>query len=148
VVTVENYGATQGFHYVVGMPTASMPVSGPATYSLLGATQPTDGSATGTFTGGLSVVFGPSTVIDGNFNVAIAGRGYAWTARASTASHQFSMASSFGLGSGGTNACGSGCTASVFGFFAGTTAERAGISYHINESGGPQVIGAAAFTKN
>ena len=149
VVTLENYSANQGFHYVVGMPTASMPVSGSATYSLLGATQPTDGSAAGTFTGGLSVVFGPSTVIDGNFNVAIAGRGYAWTARTSTASHQFSMSSLFNATSGGTGgACLSSCTASVFGFFAGTTAERAGISYHINESGGAQVIGAAAFTKN
>ncbi len=44
----------------------------------------------------------------------------------------------------------SGCTAGVFGFFAGATAERAGISYHINDgfSASTQVIGAAAFTKN
>lgn len=147
-MTLENYSANQGFHYVIGIPTASMPTTGSATYSLLGATQPTDGSATGAFTGGLSVAFAPATIITGNFNVAIGGRGYAWTGTTSTASHQFSMSSSFNSTSGGTGgACGSGCTASVFGFFAGASAERAGISYHINDTF-INVIGAAAFTKN
>jgi hypothetical protein len=61
--SVTNYSANQGFHYVVGMPTTSMPTSGTATYSLLGATQPTYASGgLGTLTGSLNVDFGRLTV--------------------------------------------------------------------------------------
>jgi hypothetical protein len=35
------FGPNQGYHYVVGIPTATMPTSGTATYSLIGATAPT-----------------------------------------------------------------------------------------------------------
>jgi hypothetical protein len=52
-------------------------------------------------------------------------------------------------GTGGS-ACGgaSSCGALVEGFFAGASAERAGLVYHIQDSSvGKDVLGAAAFTK-
>jgi hypothetical protein len=51
------------------------------------------------------------------------------------------------MGSGG--ACGvSGCTASIQGFFAGASAERAGVGYRIQDGTSfNNIIGAAAFQK-
>jgi len=157
----ETYDANRGFHYVVGMPSASMPTSGTATYSLVGATSPTyaDGrSAPGTFTGSLGVTFGGSTSITGNFAVAMPdGKGWQWTASTSTSSALFSMSVNNFVappspitGTGG--ACGGACScqADVTGFFAGTSAERAGIGYIIQDStsGTVDVVGAAAFKKD
>jgi hypothetical protein len=51
-----------------------------------------------------------------------------------------------GLTAGGSG-CGSGCNVLVQGFFAGTAAERAGLTYHVNDFAGKDVIGAAAFAK-
>jgi hypothetical protein len=163
IVIPETYDANQGFHYVVGMPTASMPTIGTATYSLMGATSPTyaDGrTAPGTFTGSLGVTFGGSASVTGNFQVSMPdGKGWTWGIDTSTAtgspffSQNVSDFSSPGIqGIGG--ACGftCSCSASVTGFFAGTTAERAGMSYGIRDSSngpsGSDVVGAAAFKQN
>jgi hypothetical protein len=57
-------GVNNGIHYLVGVPTASMPVSGSAYYALTGATSPTLSSgavAPGTFTGEGLVNFGPGS---------------------------------------------------------------------------------------
>jgi len=156
-VLSEDYSANQGLHYVIGMPTPSMPKSGLATYTMLGATQPTylDGSTTpGTFSGSLSVDFGKFTV-GTNLNVAMPdGRGYAIGGSAQISGSTFSGVQSFGQGtlttSGTGGACTgtSGCNARVDGFFAGASAERAGLGYHINDLvANKDVIGAAAFKK-
>jgi hypothetical protein len=148
----ETYNANQGFHYVVGMPTASMPLLGSATYTLLGATRPTyiDGStAPGTFSGSLNVDFTALTV-GMNLNVAMPdGRGYGVGGTAQIAGNIILGSSGNGLTTSGTGgACTSGCNALVSGFFAGTSAERAGLGYHINDFvTGKDVIGAAAFKK-
>ena len=150
----ENYNANQGLHYVVGLPTASMPSSGTASYALLGATSPTylDGStAPGTLTGNLSVDFGRFTVGIA-LNAAMPdGKGYQIGGSAIISGNTFSGSHSFGQGSLATSgtggACSSGCNALVQGFFAGTTAERAGLAYHVQDILGPNVIGTAAFTK-
>jgi hypothetical protein len=151
----ENYSANQGLHYVVGMPTAQMPTVGSATYTLLGATSPTyvDGSAApGTLTSGsLNVNFQLLTV-GVNLNVAMPdGMGYNVGGAAQiSGSLIFGATGGSGLTATGTagNACSYGCNALVNGFFAGTTAERVGIGYHINDYGNNKdVIGAAAFKK-
>jgi len=160
-IVSEIYNANRGFHYVVGMPTASMPTSGTATYSLAGATSPTyaDGrSAPGTFTGNLGVTFGGSTSITGNFAVAMPdGKGWQWSSSTATSSALFSMSvQNFGsppfpiTGTGGACAGVSSCRADVTGFFAGASAERAGIGYIIQDStsGIIDVVGAAAFKKD
>jgi hypothetical protein len=140
-------GANQGYHYVVGTPTASMPTTGTATYALLGATNPTYSNgptAPGTFSGSLSVTFGGSAVVSGNFNIAMRdARTYALAGSVTASGAVFNM-SPTATGTGG--ACSSGCSASVQGFFAGATAQRAGISYRVTD--GPQnLTGAAAFAK-
>jgi hypothetical protein len=144
----ETYSANQGLHYVVGTPTPVMPTGGSATYSLLGATQPTyvDGRVgPGSFTGKLDVSFGPVATINGNFNIAMPdGKGFALTSSGTTNTAMFSLSTSVS-GSGGS--CLSGCSAGVQGFFAGPSAERAGIGYRVTDSLGGQVVGAAAFKK-
>jgi hypothetical protein len=146
------YKDNQGLHYVVGLPTPSLPTSGTATYELLGATSPTyvDGrSAPGTFTGTLNVTFNPTYANVGmNFNVAMPnGVGYAISGSTTTASSSFSASTNNEdlSVSGGTCATAS-CSSQVQGFFAGASAQRAGVAYQINDSSA-QIVGAAAFTK-
>ena len=140
----ETYNANQGFHYVVGMPTAMMPTIGTATYSLAGATSPTysDGrSAPGTFTGSLGVTFGSLASITGSFAVAMPdGNSWQWSGSTSTSTALFSMSST----------CGCSCSADVTGFFSGASAERAGVGYLIHDTGSGtiDVVGAAAFKKD
>jgi hypothetical protein len=128
-----------------------MPLSGTATYALLGATKPTylDGlSSPGTLTGNLSVDFGRLTV-GVALNVAMSSDTYAigGNAQISSGTPVFSGATGLGLTISG-GGCFSGCAASVLGFFAGASAERAGLGYEIQDFGfGKQVVGAAAFTK-
>ena len=154
----ENYTAFRGFHYVVGIPTSNMPQTGTATYTLLGATRPTyvDASAApGTFSGDLTVNFdvrSPSVGMSLNATMPD-GNGYFIGGSAAIFGNTFTGFRQGGQGtlttSGTPGVCGSGCDALVTGFFAGTTAERAGLTYHVKDlsSGGKDVIGAAAFTK-
>ena len=109
----DNLSANQGWHYVVGLPTASMPQSGQATYSFLGGTSPTytDGTfAPGTVNGSLSVDFGQQTV-GVNLNVAMPdGKGYGIGGSAVISSGFFSGSTGAGLTAPGTGgACSSGC---------------------------------------
>jgi hypothetical protein len=146
ILGTENYDANRGLHYVVGMPTPSMPQTGTATYTLLGATQPTyiDGSTLpGIFSGTLSVGFAKVTTVNANFTVAMPDRTYGLTGSAITSSANFFINPQV---SGCIN---SSCGGIVQGFFAGPTAERAGVGYHIgdvDQTGiNKDIVGAAAF---
>jgi len=153
--TLEAYNSNSGLHYVIGLPTAVMPQSGSATYTLLGATSPTyiDGSsAPGTLSGSLSVFFGVEGSVGMNLNVAMPdGKGYAITGSAFLPSSSAFFSGQTGQGlsaSGSGGACLSGCGARVDGFFAGTSAERVGLGYHIDDFlAQKDVVGAAAFKK-
>jgi hypothetical protein len=143
----ENYSANQGFHYVVGAPTPVLPTNNvTANYVLSGASHPTylDGSTPpGTFTGSLSVNFGAQATINGQFRVDMQDRPnapIAWTATGTTTSSNFSLGTTPLPGS-----CQTACAITTDGFFAGPTAERAGIGYSIVD--GKTVVGAAAFRK-
>ena len=146
----EGYGPNQGLHYVVGMPTPTLPAMGAATYMLLGATSPTylDGStAPGKLTGDLKVDFGLLKV-GLNLNVAMPdGRGYAMGGNAQITGSGFSGQTGLtATGSGG--ACMQGCAASLQGFFAGANAERAGVGYSVTDAfANKAVVGAAAFQR-
>jgi hypothetical protein len=151
----EDYDAKRGFHYVVGMPTASMPQTGTARYELIGATRPThlDGiPSPGTVSGTLSVDFG-ALAVGMNLNVGIDGKGYAVGGNAGISGSTFSSNISTNLPpvtATGTSAgaCTSGCSAGVDGFFAGTNAARAGLAYQIIDSNhATNTLGAAAFAK-
>jgi len=144
-----NYSVDQGLHYAVGLPTPSLPPSGSATYTLLGATQPTyiDGStAPGTLTGSLDVNFGAFTV-GTNLNIAMPDASYSIRGNSLISS---SSAFFFGQTGNGLTCAGgsSGCNARVDGFFAGAAAERAGLGYHVDDFvSGKDVVGSAAFKK-
>jgi hypothetical protein len=149
----ESYGANQGLHYVIGMPTPSMPQSGPATYTLIGATSPTDINgiiAPGTFSGTMSVTDWSTGVItmDLNVDMPAAGLGYLINGDAQFSGSAFSGSFVKGQGVIGTNlnSCASSCSAGVEGFISGATGERAGVAYHINDNGSLDIVGAAAFT--
>jgi hypothetical protein len=138
------FAANDGLHYVVGTPTPTMPTTGSATYSLLGATRPTDGTNVGTFTGSLGISFGATHTITGSFNVAIASNNYSWGITTTSSNSLFSASATIPTGP----SCACACSIGVSGFFAGASAERAGMAYHINDVGVRNVVGAAAFTKN
>ena len=151
------YSADQGFHYVVGLPTPVLPVTGVATYTLIGATRPTfvdGGDSPGTFTGTVFAEF-LLGLVGFDMTVSMSDRSYTigGTAPITTGTALFSGNLQTGLSiTPSGNACASGCDASVSGFFAGTNAERAGLGYHITDTlaGGSSrhVVGAAAFQQS
>jgi hypothetical protein len=148
-------GPDEGFHYVIGMPTTTLPTEVRATYSLLGATSPTYiGGLTApgkVLSGQLTVDFfsGSFSVQLGNFVVAMPDATYRLDGQGS---NSFTGGPGFTLFPTVTSAaCVSACSASVNGFFSGASAERAGINYHINNfntNPSKDIVGAAAFTKS
>ena len=154
-VPCPTYTADQGLHYAVGMPTPTLP-SGTATYALLGATSPTyvtGGTAPGTFSGSLSVDFAQLTV-GMTLDISMTdGQGYRIDGNAliTSGTSLFSGQAGQGLSITGTtqSSCASFCDALVNGFFSGANAERAGLSYHIQDLGAASrdVLGAATFQK-
>ncbi|MFZ1908024.1 MAG: FecR family protein [Burkholderiales bacterium] len=145
---------SQSLHYVIGTPTPVMPTTGSAIFTLLGATSPTyaDGrTGPGTFNGSLEVLFGPgAATVNMVFAVNMPdGNGYAIGGSTTTGPGAMFSANPTVVGVAG-NACGSGCNASVQGFFAGTNAARAGVAYNIQDypatgGGSGTILGAAAF---
>jgi hypothetical protein len=146
--TTVTYNENQGLHYVVGLPTVLMPLIGTASYSLLGATRPTytDGSATpGSFSGSLNVDFARLTV-GLALNVGIDSKNYSVGGDATIFGSAFSGSSSLTVSELG-GGCGSGCSASVVGFFGGADAVRAGLGYSIFTDTPKTIEGSAAFAK-
>jgi FecR-like protein len=147
---VQGYGPNQGLHYVIGMPTATLPTTGAATYPLAGATRPTyvNGAiAPGTFTGSLNVTFGaPAAVNTVDWRVAMPDRTFL------IANTQIlTQSGAFVAINIATQGClNAGCTAAISGFFAGAGAERIGAGYQISDgaaTAGNNVVGTAAFRK-
>jgi hypothetical protein len=144
-----NIPAHEGFHYVIGKPTTVMPTMGQGTYTMIGATRPTyvnggPGAPGISFTGQFTVNFGADGpnfhTLSGNFTAQMTDRTYNWGATGTASSPYFQMS-----GSASGCAASGGCSATMTGFFAGTAAERAGLSYRINDT--VDVIGAAGFKK-
>lgn len=149
-----NIDLTNGsLSYVVGLPTAAADLSAlrtgriVASYSLLGATLPSSSTgAVGQVTeGSLSADFG-SGLVDANLALSFGSDvGYAMAADGLPIS-----GATFG-GSGnytfGGSDCAAGCPTTVTGFFAGSNAARAGLSYDIQGTAIGAINGAAAFTQ-
>lgn len=138
--------------YVVGIPTAAMPTTGTATYTLLGYLTPTTtqvGQAPYTVSGNLSVNFGANGNVAVNMTVANAANSYTTGATPVTLTGStFTGTIATTSLAGSTLPCSGSCNTSVNGFFAGTNAARAGLSYTIsNISGGSTIQGVAAFTR-
>lgn len=139
--------AGDSIHYVVGQitPSASLPTSGSATYSLVGATTPTStlGATTGSFSGTITVNF--SSTYSLALNASITSGATTYTASASTSGTN----STFGLNSTMGGSCNPSCSFFGNGFFAGTTGSQIGLSYKVQDfSAAPGfVVGAAAFSQ-
>ena len=167
---LDTIGAEQGFHYVIGKPSPSLPASGTANFTLLGATKPTFGDGAlpaGTLTsaamavewGGAATRVGVDMTLtmpsDGTYRVMTTGG--TTTPGTSEISTTFGDARFQGSGipvttTGGARACAGGtCAAKVEGLFTGTNGARAGLVYTVNNGiffGQPtSVVGAAAFIK-
>lgn len=151
----QTFAANDGFHYVVGIPApiSALGGSGTATFTLAGATSPTDGVNTpGAVTDGRLVVnLGAApTVSLQNFTLAHAGSTYVMNKAGMPITGPLSPFNGT-LGSadfaGSTGACSfTACSAQVNGHFYGTGASHAGIAYKVSGAG-PQITGAAAFAR-
>jgi hypothetical protein len=136
------------FDYVVGIPTAGMPQTGTAKYSLMGYTSPTatNGSTGYTVNGYLTANFaGTGSTVGVNMTVA---NSVANSLTVSGTTATLGTAFFTGNVSASGTGCISACTALINGFFAGTNASRAGLSYSINTGSGNNIQGVAAFAKN
>ncbi|WP_430432739.1 FecR family protein [Methyloversatilis sp.] len=136
-------------HYVVGKPTPDLAALGGvvATYALSGYTTPTSsgGGAGGAVSGSLTADFS-SYAFQVSMNVAVASTSFGVTGSGSIDSGTSAFAGSISNCTG----CAFNPTGGyVYGFFAGSAAERAGMIYHFETgiSGINQVSGAAVFTK-
>jgi hypothetical protein len=148
------FGPTEGFHYVVGLPTATMPTAtGSTSFTLLGATNPTfsDGKtapgilATGSMTvdfagSGVSVFLNPR-FLTWAYDVSMTGR---------IAGSTITGSGNAGDTAGSTPPLGfscSNCTASFQGAFFGAGASHAGLAYQVNTGTAPITVSGVAVFK-
>jgi hypothetical protein len=153
-----NPGPNQGYHYVVGLPATGMPTTGSASFTFLGATKPTgtDGSfAPGTFSGTMSVNFGPSPTAGAvNLTATLAFSGFAYNFTSSSVSFTPGNTAFTGTMSGAASGavpaaytCSGACTATVNGAFFGAGAAYAGYAYRMPTGPTQSITGAAVFKK-
>lgn len=118
----------ESFHYVVGLPSASLPTTGTVSYSLLGATVPSFSSGSGAVSVGTFI----GMSVSADFSGGVSTFGMQMTDPNSNpinATGSFGVGSTFS-GSGTWSGCSGSCVF-VSGFFAGANAERMGISYKV-----------------
>lgn len=138
------------FHYVAGIPTDIAALGGiTATYTLLGATAPTNTISPHAQQGNLS-----SLNMTANFATFNVSGSMTWAGLNVPLSASFTGSISSGAG-GGFSASGitstSSGSVSLNGFFAGANAQRAGLVYRVNDFiaiGSGNLIGAAALKRN
>lgn len=154
----QNFTNNQGVHYVVGIPTATMPTAGTGNYALLGATSPTwiNGTGSGTLSASfvdtyVKVNFSSNTldlslkISMGTPTYTISQTGLAFTGNSFTNTTGNIPPLSIS-GSGG--ACLTACSGSVSGFFTGAAAERVGMTYRVSDpTVNNTLVGSAAFTR-
>lgn len=152
--TTPTFGPTEGFHYVVGLPTVTMPTTGILNFALIGATSPTGSDGLlipGTLgSGSLTLDFTKSSVF-----MSLSPRFLTWgydatfSATVSAGLPRFSgIGSVVEVGIPPPNyACGgSTCSANFNGAFFGAGASHAGAAYNIvSGSGATTVSGVAVF---
>jgi hypothetical protein len=130
------------FDYVVGIPTPAAFISATSTakYNLMGYTSPTGYTVDGT----LSANFGTSPTVGVSMSIGNAANTY-------TVNNSFVISPGSTFSGSFLSTCTGVCSGStsINGFFAGTNASRAGLSYSIYDvlNGGVNVQGVAAFAK-
>ncbi|MES1982734.1 MAG: FecR family protein [Pseudomonadota bacterium] len=146
------------FHYVVGMPTVNMPTAGSATYTMIGATTPSSSDESHGWSvapgAQLSAYFSNSSPVLYVDSMTISNSTNGYSLHSGTSPLVINNSNSTFSGSVNTTAaagfsgtsCTSGCTTAINGLFAGNSAARAGLAYSINDTVGPKIQGAAAFS--
>lgn len=139
-----SFAANQGVHYVVGIPTATMPTTGTATYTLLGATTPTWlTGGTGTLSAATVSVDFATAMLSYALAVTMSGQTYTISNSGVPATSIFSDTPTV---TGAPCVCG--CSGSVQGIFTGSAAERLGMTYLVDDFGqAKKFVGAVAFQK-
>jgi len=157
--------STRSLHYVVGVPTPAADISAlrsagvaNATYSLIGATSPTNCCDSGVVNAaslGVNFVTGQ---VNTTLNLTISGVTFNVNATnipiaAGSSGFSTSLGGAVTVGAtGGT--CTAGCNATIDGLFAGNMGVRAGYGYKIadglvpNPATSPHAVGVVAFKKN
>lgn len=150
--TTQTLTDTDSLHYVIGQQTPSAILNalatqpGMITYTLEGhGTAPTNGTTAGVLNSGqLQVNFAAGTV-GVNLSVGMGTQSYSINdaGRLTTGSAVFSLANLSTTGTGG--ACAKSCSTNASGFFAGSNANKVGLTYAISDTGQGTVRGAAGF---
>ena len=149
-----DYSGNKGLHYVIGLPTPTMPTTGSFTFNLFGATNPTavdGGVAPGTFTGSVNVNFATGNAAL-TMNIAMPGFTYNVAGQnVAFASNTFSATNITTVTAGAVPGayCSVACKTGVEGAFYGAGATHLGLSYSVNDAGATKqsIIGAAAFNR-
>ena len=157
--------AHDGIHYLVGVPTESLPTAGSATYSLLGATLATGkGVDPLTVSGNVAVTFAPNLGtrigLDLRLDRNNGAQTYQITSTGGLTNPSLSelrlispnrfggaLAVTSNTSEIGCNATGA-CTATFTGGFFGPSAQRLGVSYAILRNQSVRIEGVATFKKN
>jgi hypothetical protein len=146
------FSGNESFHFIVGLPTVTLPTMASVTYTLLGATAPTFSSGSGlvglgsleTLTLLANLSSGRST---GSFSMSLKDP----TLNLISFNGTFSGGAVFsGSGTGTGTICSGSCSVAMNGFFAGANAERAGVSYQVQTPGcstGCTGVGVAALKR-
>ena len=163
--TTQQLEASDGIHYLVGVPTESLPTAGTATYSLLGATLATGkGVAPLTVSGSAAVTFAPTLGTRIGLDLSLDRNNGAQTYRITSTGgltnpslselrlispnrFEGTLAVSSNTSEIGCNTSGS-CTAAFTGGFFGPSAQRLGVSYAILRNQSVRIEGVATFKKN
>lgn len=145
-----------GMHYIFAAPQSgpvSLPLTGSASYDVVGSTRPTNGTSVGTFNSAtLDANFTARTV---NLGVSISNGGQTWTAAANnvpiyrdltfgayTNPNLPGVSSLAALNLSCTPNCGQGAVGAVDGFFTGRNGRGAGMMYNLGGN-----AGAVAFAR-
>ena len=141
------FGPEDGFHYVIGKVTAVMPTLGTAVmYSAIGGSNPTDGSVVGSLVSATLKVNFEVYRVEADVKVTMSGQSYGISGSTTSGSSVFLIESGVTI-TGPSGICTGGCSGEIKGFFAGASAERAGIGYLIRHPS-TNIIGAAALKRN
>jgi hypothetical protein len=160
----QQYSSSSGMHYLIGSPSTSLPTTGSATYSLLGATLATgNGTVPLTLSGNAAVIFAPNLGTRVGLDVSLSNANGQLIYRILTTGG-LSNASASELRLTGSNKlqgslpvlsdhssseCKNGvCTAEVSGAFYGPQQQRLGLGYQIRNRTGVRIEGVATFKKD
>ena len=149
-----NFGPDQGWHFIIGIPTPLIPVTGTFTYNLIGGTSPTPSDGVGGGLGLGSLISGSATAnftnatINGNLVMGFNGASiYQATYNGTMDTYGQTLTGTTTFQSGTIDVCGTGCSTQYRGQFFGANATHLGVGYMINTNQSFKINGVAAYKR-